>query len=77
MFPTCTPVRSEIVTSPNTQAKTLWKSLTSGQWVKVYVTFKRWLLPIRGIKEWKKAASDILNIFRHYQETCIILKKTL
>ncbi len=75
LFPNWTLVHGEIVTSAGTQAKTLWKKSRQGDFLDIANTVKKWLLPMRGMDEWRKARGDVFNLFRHYQVTCAVLKK--
>ena len=75
LFPNCTLLDGEIITSAKTHAKTLWEKICWWNFLSVAVTVKRWLLPLHGMDEWRKARGDMFCLFKPYQITCVILKK--
>jgi hypothetical protein len=75
LFPNCTLIDGKVVTSADTHAKTLWKKICSGKLLDVFNTVKRWILPLRGMDEWRKARGDVWHLFKPYQITCIVLQK--
>jgi len=75
LFPNCTLLDGKIITSADTHAKALWKKIRQGNFLSVAITVKRWLLPLRGMEEWQKARGDMLNLFKPYKITCVVLKK--
>jgi len=75
LFPNSVPIRGEIVTSSGTQAKLLWTKLRKGKFLDVFNTVKRWILPLRGMDEWRKARNDIPHFFKSYQISCVVLQK--
>ena len=75
LFPNSIPIKGKIVTSSGTQVKSLWKKLRKGKFLDVFNTVKRWILPLRGMDEWRKARKDIPHFFKSYQTSCVILQK--
>jgi hypothetical protein len=75
LFPNCALLDSEIITSPDTHAKTLWKRIRQGDLLSVIMIVKRWILPLHGMDEWRKARGDMFRLFKPFQMTCVILKK--
>ena len=68
-------LKSELVTSSETHAKSLWKKFCHGNFLDIFNIVKRWILPLRGTDEWRKARTDMFHLFKPFQITCIILKK--
>lgn len=55
LFSRCTMLTGQTITSSDSHAKSLWKKLRQGNVTDVFVTVKRWLLPLYGMDEWRKA----------------------
>lgn len=75
LFPHCRIITGKYVSSQMTQAKKLLKHIRKGQLLDVFNIAKKWFFPFHGREEWLKAVSDIPNLFKSYQVTCIVLKK--
>ena len=75
LFSNSTLIRGEIVTSPGSQAKTLWSKFRHGDFLSVFNIVKRWILPLHGLSEWRKARVDMFSLLKPYQVTCVVLKR--
>jgi hypothetical protein len=75
LFPHCKLLEGTFITSKKTHAKQIANMLCTGYFIGIYVQMKRWLLPLNGLKEWKKRVSDIPNLFKPFAITCVVFEK--
>ncbi len=75
LFQKSSLIQGKIIISPDNQARSLWNNFRKGKLLHIFNIVKKWILPLHGMDEWKKARGDIFNLFKPFQVTCIILKK--
>ena len=75
LFPNCIQMQGLIVTSSDCQAKSLWNKFRHGKILNVFNIVKKWILPLHGMDEWRKARGDIFHLFKSYQVTWTVLQK--
>jgi hypothetical protein len=70
LFPHCQLQEAQIYVSNENHFTSLIKNPSS-----FFFTFKNWLIPRHGFKEWKMRWKDVPNLFKKYKFTWVLLKK--